>query len=183
MAVQLARAQGAVVTGTARGPEKTALCAELGAHRVIDYGGTDVFAEARRLAPEGYDVILDNQGGPTLGANVGLLAPLGRLVIVGVAGGSQVQLDLGALMATGAEVSSSSLGRLSDEARAALCRELAAEVLPALVAGRPRPVLDATFTLDRISDAHRRFGEPDRVGKVVVTVTGGITEIDAEQRI
>lgn len=183
LAVQLARARGAVVTGTARGAAKTALCTELGAHRVIDYAGTDVFEAARRCEPGGYDIILDNQGASTLDANIGLLAPQGRLVIVGVAGGSQAQIDLGSLMAAGAEVSSSSLGRLPDETRAALCAELAVEVLPALVAGRLRPVLDTTFGLERIADAHRRFTEPDRVGKVVVTVSGCISKTDVEQRI
>ena len=170
LAVQLARARGAVVTATARGPAKTARCAELGADRVIDYAGTDVFEAARRCEPAGYDVILDNQGASTLDANIGLLAPQGRLVIVGMAGGSRAQIGLGSLMAAGAEVSSSSLGRLPDETRATLCAELAAEVLPALVAGELRPVLDATFGLDHIDAAHRRFAEPERVGKVVVTV-------------
>lgn len=180
MAVQIARALGATVVGTAGGPHKTALCRELGCDEVIDYAETDVFDVARHLAPAGFDIVLDNQGAATVAANIGLLAPLGRLVVVGVASGTGAAVDLGALMAGGVEISSSSLGRLSDEMRTAICREVAAEVLPKVLAHSLHPVLDATFAFDDLAAAHRRFSEPDRVGKVVVTID--ISKTDAEQR-
>ncbi|MGU3501481.1 zinc-binding dehydrogenase [Mycobacterium sp. C31M] len=183
MAVQLARSLGAVVTGTARGAAKVTLCAELGCDQVIDYGTGDVFDAARRLVPGGFDIVLDNQGATAVDANISLLAPQGRLVIVGVAGGSRATVDLGALMAAGAEISSSSLGRLPDQTRAAICRELAAEVLPRVRTRDLWPVLDvSSHTLDRIDLAHNRFGAADRVGKVVVTVGVGISKTDAKQR-
>jgi putative PIG3 family NAD(P)H quinone oxidoreductase len=180
MAVQIARGLGATVIGTARGAEKTALCEALGCDQVIDYGETDVFDAVRRLAPAGVDIILDNQGAATVAANIGVLAPLGRLVIVGVASGTGAAVDLGALMAGGVEISSSSLGRLCDEMRTAICREVAAEVLPKVLARSVRPVLDATFAFADLAAAHRRFSEPGRVGKVVVTMD--ISKTDAEQR-
>lgn len=180
-AIQLARSLGATVIATARGEAKTALCTDLGAHHVIDYGSTDVFEALHQLVPDGVDIILDNQGAATVAANIAALAPAGRLVIVGVATGSAAVLDLGALMARGVEISSSSLGRLSDEMRAALCREVETEVLPKVQAGTLRPVLDASFGLDDITAAHRRFGDPERVGKVIVTVPTHISKSDAEQ--
>lgn len=182
MAVQLAGVLGAVVIGTARGPEKSALCARLGAHHVIDYGDTDVFDAVAQLAPGGVDVILDNQGAAGLGANLGVLATLGRLVIVGVASGSTATVDLGMLMGHAAEISSSSLGRLTDDIRFAICRELETEVLPRIASGGLRPVLDRTFDFDDIASAHRRFGAADRVGKVVVTLPAYISKADAAQR-
>lgn len=180
MAVQIARALGATVIGTARGPEKSALCRELGCDEVIDYAGTDVFGAVRRLAPAGVDIILDNQGAATVAANIGVLAPLGRLVVVGVASGTGAAVDLGALMAGNVEISSTSLGRLCDEMRAAICREVSAEVLPKVLAHTVRPVVDATFGFDDLASAQRRFSEPDRVGKIVVTMD--ISKTDAEQR-
>lgn len=182
LAVQLARARGAVVIGTARGPVKTALCTELGCHQVIDYGSTDVFDAVAQIAPGGVDLILDNQGAATVGANLGVLAPLGRLVIVGVASGSAAAVDLGTLMGAAAEISSSSLGRLSDDVRAALVREIGTEVLPGIVTGQWRPVLDRTFGFDDIATAHQRFAAAERVGKVVVTLPGYISKADAAQR-
>lgn len=170
LAVQLARALGAHVIGTARGAAKTRMCTELGCHEVVDYGSTDVFAALRDLAPDGVDVILDNQGAPTVAANIAALAPLGRLVVVGVADGTDATLDLGALMVGGVEISSSSLGRLTDEVREEICRELEREVLPMVAAGSVRPVLDKSFTFDDIAAAQGRFADPDRIGKVVVTL-------------
>ena len=180
MAVQIARALGATVIGTARGPQKSALCRELGCAEVIDYAEADVFDAARQLAPAGFDIILDNQGAATVAANIGALAPLGRLVIVGVASGTGAAVDLGAMMAGGVEISSSSLGRLCDEMRTAICREVAAEVLPKVLAHSVRPVLDATYAFGDLAAAHRRFSEPGRAGKVVVTTD--ISKTDAEQR-
>ncbi|WP_197381551.1 zinc-binding dehydrogenase [Mycolicibacterium mengxianglii] len=182
LAVQLARALGATVIGTARGPVKTALCRQLGCHHVIDYGSTDVYAALRELVPGGVDLILDNQGAGPVAANIAALAPLGRLVIVGVASGTDAAVDLGALMAGAVEISSSSLGRLDDEMRTAICREIETEVLPEVVAGRLRPVLDGSFVFDEIAAAQRRFADPDRVGKVVVTLPGYISKIDAAQQ-
>jgi putative PIG3 family NAD(P)H quinone oxidoreductase len=180
MAVQIAHALGATVIGTARGSKKSALCRELGCDEVVDYAQTDVFDAVRRLAPAGVDIILDNQGAATVAANIGVLAPLGRLVIVGVASGTGAAVDLAALMAGGVEISSSSLGRLCDESRTTICREVAAEVLSMVSVGSVRPVLDTTFAFGDLAAAHRRFAEPDRVGKVVVTTE--ISKTDAEQR-
>lgn len=181
MAVQLARALGAEVIGTARGPVKSALCTELGCRRVIDYGSEDVFGVLREIAPGGVDLILDNQGAAAVGDNLAALAPLGRLVIVGVASGTDAVVDLAALMSGGTEISSSSLGRLSDDSRAAICRSVEAEVLPLLRAGTVTPVLDQTFDFDQIVSAHHRFAAPERSGKVVVTMPGYISKSDATQ--
>ncbi|MFS0896193.1 zinc-binding dehydrogenase [Mycolicibacterium litorale] len=170
LTVQLARRLGAYVVGTARGERKTAMCAELGCHEVIDYGHGDVFA----IVGEGFDVILDNQGGPAVAANVSALAPFGRLVIVGVQAGAIGALDVAELMGRAAEVSSSSLGRLDDAVRETICRDVERQVLPRLSEGTLRVVVDSRFALDDIVAAHTRFSAPDRVGKVVVTVADDI---------
>ena len=63
-AVQLARAAGARVVATAGGPDKTALCAELGADVVVDHASEDVFdAVMDATADRGADVIFDPVGG------------------------------------------------------------------------------------------------------------------------
>lgn len=183
LAVQLARDLGATVIGTARGRAKAALCAELGCHHVIDYGSTDVYAALRQMTPGGVDLILDNQGAATVAANVAALAPQGRLVVVGVASGTHATVDLGALMAGAVEISSSSLGRLDDGTRAAICREVETQILPKVAAGSVRPVRDAaSFTFNEIAAAQRRFAAVDRVGKVTVTMPDYIVKDDANQR-
>ncbi len=82
-AVQLASHAGARVTAVVGAAHKRKLPKELGAHQVIDKSGEDLWRAAERIAPEGYDVILDANGVSTLGGSYGHLAPLGRLVVYG----------------------------------------------------------------------------------------------------
>jgi NADPH2:quinone reductase len=63
-AIQLAVAAGARVLAVAGGPEKAALCTELGAVRAIDHTAEDVFeAVMDETADRGADVIFDPIGG------------------------------------------------------------------------------------------------------------------------
>lgn len=82
-AVQLARRAGARVTAVVGAAHKRELPLALGAEAVIVKPETPLWAAARRLAPAGYDVILDPNGVATLGDSYRHLAPLGRLVIYG----------------------------------------------------------------------------------------------------
>jgi NADPH:quinone reductase-like Zn-dependent oxidoreductase len=49
-------------------------------------------------------------------------------------------------------------------------RAFAAEVVPLLAAGIVRPVIDSTFALDEIADAHRRLESNQTTGKVVIRI-------------
>lgn len=63
-AIQLARAAGARVVAIAGGPEKTRLCAELGAEVTVDHTDTDVFdAVMDATDGRGAEVIFDPIGG------------------------------------------------------------------------------------------------------------------------
>ncbi|WP_243056910.1 NADPH:quinone oxidoreductase family protein [Nocardioides sp. SR21] len=63
-AIQLAKAAGATVIATAGGPDKTALCAELGADLTVDHTSADVFdAVMDATGDRGADVIFDPIGG------------------------------------------------------------------------------------------------------------------------
>lgn len=73
-AVQIAKAHGAYVIGTASAA-KHDLLRELGADEVVDYRTTD-FAEA----VEEVDTVLDPVGGETRSRSIGLLRPGGTLV-------------------------------------------------------------------------------------------------------
>jgi synaptic vesicle membrane protein VAT-1 len=85
-AVQLARLAGGHVTAVVGAPHKVALPGVLGAQRVIDKSAQDLWSEAERIAPGGFDVILDANGVSTLAASYAHLAPLGRLVVYGFHG-------------------------------------------------------------------------------------------------
>ncbi|MET8699727.1 medium chain dehydrogenase/reductase family protein [Kitasatospora sp. NPDC004723] len=81
--VQLARAAGAAVIGTASARHHDAL-RELGAVPV-DYRAGDVPARVRELAPGGVDAVFDHVGGRSVVDSWHLLAPGGTLVAYGSA--------------------------------------------------------------------------------------------------
>jgi NADPH:quinone reductase-like Zn-dependent oxidoreductase len=82
-AVQLAAHAGARVTAVVGSAHKREVPRQLGAHHVIDKSSEDLWGIAERLAPDGYDVILDANGVSTLAGSYAHLAPLGRLVVYG----------------------------------------------------------------------------------------------------
>jgi NADPH-dependent curcumin reductase CurA len=83
IAVQLARARGAHVVGSAGSPEKVAWLRELGLAGVFDYRETSPRDALRELAPDGIDVYFDNVGGDTLEAALGAMRVRGRIVACG----------------------------------------------------------------------------------------------------
>ena len=83
--VQLAKAKGMTVIGSAGGPEKCAWVKALGADAVIDYkaGGSLVKALAA-AAPEGIDVYFDNVGGAHLDAALAVAKERAHFAICGM---------------------------------------------------------------------------------------------------
>ena len=89
-AIQLAKADGAVVACTAGTPAKLERCRELGADLAISYTEQDFTAAVLDFTGgHGADVILDIMGAPYLAGNLAALATWGRLVIISTRGGSR----------------------------------------------------------------------------------------------
>lgn len=86
--VQWAKALGAVVIGTAGGPEKMALAAKLGCDHVIDYRNEDVAARVREITGgKGVPIAYDSVGAATFEATLASLAKRGTFVSFGNASG------------------------------------------------------------------------------------------------
>jgi putative PIG3 family NAD(P)H quinone oxidoreductase len=170
MAVQIVAAMGARCVATASGG-KVAAVRELGAEVVVDYRAHD-FVEATVEATEGrgVDVVLDVVGGDYLMRNVAALAVGGTIVQVGVMGGGATEINLGALLPKRARLVGTVLRARPLEEKVAASRRFAAEVVPAIEAGRIRPVIDRRFPLDAIADAHRYLETNANVGKVLIDV-------------
>ena len=171
-AIQLAHAFGAQVIATAGSPEKCAACERLGADLAIDYRTDDFVARVRtHTADRGVDVILDMVGGDYLPRNLSVLALDGRLVQIAVLRGARAGLDLGVVMRRRLTITGSTLRPQTTAAKAAIARALEAHVWPLVASGRVRPVIHATFPLERAADAHRLLEAGHHIGKVVLTVT------------
>ena len=135
---------------TARTAEKCAFCEEIGAERAIAYEDEDFVAVVRELTEKrGVDLILDMVGGEYLARNIRALAIEGRLVQIAVMEGAEAAIPLGLLMVKRLTLTGSTLRPRTVAQKGAIAEALKARVWPLLAAGRVRPVVHATFGLDR----------------------------------
>jgi len=82
--VQIAKAKGMTVIGSARGTEKCAWVKELGADATVDYTAGPILKGLQEAAPKGIDVYFDNVGGAHLDAAFALARQNARFAICGM---------------------------------------------------------------------------------------------------
>jgi NADPH:quinone reductase-like Zn-dependent oxidoreductase len=171
-AIQLAKAAGATVLGTAGSAEKLRKATALGLDAGINYREQD-FAEVVRKATDGHgvDVILDVIGASYWEKNITSLAVKGRLALVGTMGGGKVETNIGGLMPKRLSVYGTVLRMRSFTEKAALTEQFRRHVLPLLESGRLRAVVDRVFPLAQAAEAHRYMESNANFGKIVLGVT------------
>jgi NADPH:quinone reductase-like Zn-dependent oxidoreductase len=81
--LQLCRHMGYESTGVVGSTHKIDTAKALGANHVIDKSKQDLWKEAERISPKGYDVVLDANGASTLKDSYNHLAPSGKLLCYG----------------------------------------------------------------------------------------------------
>ncbi|MCW5697290.1 MAG: NAD(P)H-quinone oxidoreductase [Bauldia sp.] len=170
VAIQLGAAFGAKVVATASTDDKCAACLELGATRAINYRERD-FVEAVRAftGGAGADVILDMVGGALIQKNYDAAAPDGRIVQIAFLGGTRAEVDFRVLMTKRLTHTGSTLRARPVAFKAAIAEALEEKVWPLLAAGTVRPIIDSTFPLEDVAEAHRRLESRAHIGKVVLT--------------
>ncbi len=179
-AIQLGVIAGAQVIATAGGPDKVALCRELGAHVAIDYRDLDVkgLIAAVQEATEGrgVDVVYDSVGGDVLHASRRVMAREGRLLIVGFASGELADLPTNHALYRNYDVVGVYFGGYSGPEDAGYRREMWQELLGYARDGLIRPVIDRELPLDGdVPGALTDLAERRTVGKVVIQVSKSST--------
>jgi len=170
-AIQLARAFGARVMVTVRNAEKAEACRRLGAERAVIYPEEDFVAAAKDFTQgRGVEVVLDMVGGDYVPRNLEALAVEGRLVQIAWLRGSRIEADLSPLMTKRLTWTGSTLRPRSVEEKGAIARELEQKVWPLIEAGVVRPVIFATFPLERAAEAHALMESNAHIGKIVLVV-------------
>jgi putative PIG3 family NAD(P)H quinone oxidoreductase len=168
-ASQIAKQLGATVIGTSRSSDKLARALVYGLDIGIDTSRTP-FGDA---VGEPVDLVLDVLGGPALAENLAVLGPKGRLVLLGFLAGSRSDTDLGPILRKRLEVIGSVMRTRGLEERIALVQEFGSKMLPLFEPrfGQPaalRPVLERTYPVAQLADAHRILEGNATFGKVVV---------------
>ncbi|MDP6497233.1 MAG: NAD(P)H-quinone oxidoreductase [Dehalococcoidia bacterium] len=170
-AVQLAHQAGAFVFGTAGSPNKLDGAAKLGMDVGINYHDEDFSAVVKeKTGGAGVDVLIDFIGGPYWDQNIASMAVLGRLVEVGLMGGARVEVDLGQLLGKRLQVTGTGLRGRTLEEKLAITAQFKRHVLPHLASGSMKPIVDRTFPLEEVADAHRYMETNANFGKIVLTI-------------
>jgi len=169
LAVQIARARGARVIGTASSAEKCRAVADLGA-TAIDYTKGDWVKEVlAATGGRGADLILESVGGEIyLRSFREALARFGRMVVFGVASREVVPIDNREILSSNRTLTGYYLG---DYFPAHLDRIVMAtmKLVGLMQEGKVRPIVGKVFPLAQAADAFSHMQQRRNIGKVILT--------------
>lgn len=161
-ALQFAKLFGAITIITSSSDEKLAKAAKLGADFTINYKAhPDIVDEVMRTTEnEGVAVIIETVGGDNLQKSLDALRPHGHISVVGFLGGVTAQVSLIDLNLKRATMTGVSVGSKEDFL----------DMLSAICHSELRPVVDATYPLERTGEAFRHLKSGLHFGKLVITL-------------
>lgn len=183
-AVQLARARGLFIFGTA-GPAKQEYLRKIGVDHPIDYEKSDFVEIVRKYAPDGIEMVMDPIGGKSLSRSQQCLGATGRLVVYGLsdAAGSTGKRSLVKglmalaqtprfhplkLMSQNLTVIGVNLGKM--QSRGALLRRELDDIFRLYTDGKIKPVISKIFRLEDAAAAHQYIHDRKNIGKVILSV-------------
>jgi len=162
-AVQLARALGLTVFGTAGTQQGLELVKREGAHQVFDHSQSGYADQILKATDgRGVDVILEMVANVNLGQDLKLLAQQGRVVVIGSRG--DVTITPRDLMLRRASVHAFTLWAISEAEE----KQIHAGLIAGLENGTLRPVVGKELPLAEAPRAHKEILEPGAYGKIVL---------------
>jgi NADPH2:quinone reductase len=162
-ALQMARAMGLTVFGTAGTDKGLELARREGAHQTFNHSKAGYHEEIMKAAGgRGVDVILEMLANVNLGGDLKLLAMNGRAVVVGSRG--DVTITPRDLMSRRASVRAFSVWA----AQPAEVAEIHAGLIAGFENGTLKPVVGKQIPLAEAARAHKEILEPGAAGKMVL---------------
>jgi NADPH:quinone reductase len=162
-AVQLARARGLTVIGTAGTERGRRVVAEQGAHHVLDHTAAGYLDEAVKLTGgRGPDVIMEMLANVNLQKDLGAIAMRGRIVVIGNRG--MVEINARLAMNRDAAI----LGMALNHATPAQLAGIHDALVEGLRNGSLRPVIAQELPLAQAAKSHEAVMEAGHHGKVVL---------------
>ena len=163
-AVQIARACGMHVIGTAGTPEGIELVRRQGAHHVVNHREAGYLDEVMQITGgRGVDVVLEMLANVNLEKDLGIIALRGRICVIGNRG--RIEIDPRRAMSKDAAILGVQLGLTSPDD----LRRLHAYIGAGLENGTLTPVVGKEFSLADAPHAHTAVMEPGAHGKIVLT--------------
>jgi NADPH2:quinone reductase len=161
--VQLARAAGLTVFGTASSQRGLDLAKREGAHQVFDHSKPGYLDEIMKAAGgRGVDIVLEMLANVNLANDMKLLATNGRVIVVGNRG--EITVNPRDLMSRRGSVRGFTLWALTAPEEA----DVHASIIAGLENGTLRPVVGKELPLSEAARAHKEILEPGAAGKIVL---------------
>lgn len=162
-AVQLARAAGLRVIGTAGYEPGRRLVLEQGAHHVLNHHEAGYLDRIGELTcGKGIDVVLEMLANVNLDKDLGIVATGGRIVVVGSRG--RIEIDPRGAMGKEASIMGMTLFNASEKELASMHAAFGA----GLANGTLRPIVSREIPLAEAARAHHEVIEASTLGKIVL---------------
>ncbi len=168
-AIQIARAADALVIATTRGADKKQFLLDAGAEHVIVTDEEDLAERVMAITSgNGASIIFDPVGGPLLEKLADAAASGATIFEYGALSPEPTIFPLFSSLKKGLTIRGYTLFEIvKDAGKFARGKQY---VYDGLQSGMLKPVIDRTFSLDAIADAHRYMESNQQKGKIVVTV-------------
>ena len=162
-AIQLGRAHGLRIIGTAGSERGRTLVTQQGAQHVLDHTKPDYLDELMKLTEgRGADVILEMLANVNLAKDLTVVAKYGRVVVIGNRG--TIEINPRDAMGRDATVLGMALGNSSDRELASLHAAIGA----GLASGVLKPVIGTELPLREAAKAHVQVLASGAYGKIVL---------------
>lgn len=159
--IQIAKLAGAEVYVVGSDAQKLAVAKSLGADHLIDSSEEENWSKTIYSLTEkrGVDVVVDNVG-TTFALSFRALRKGGRLLTVGNTGGAKFEIDNRYIFGKHLAIIGSTMGNLRDFAT----------VMDLVFAGKLKPVIDRSYPLGEVREAHQRMEEGKQMGKITLDI-------------
>lgn len=168
-AIQITKSVGATAIAITRGADKKSFLLGAGADHVIVSDEQDLVASVMAITSgKGADMAFDPVAGPLLGELAGAAAPGATIFEYGALSPAPATFPLFAALAKGLTVRGYTLFEIvKNPERLARGKQF---IYSGLATGALKPIIDRTFTLENIVEAHRYMESNRQKGKIVIEV-------------
>ncbi len=169
-AVELGKLMGARVIAAASSDEKLEFVKQAGPDELVNYGDGELKEKVKALTDgKGADVIYDPVGGDLFDQATRCINWNGRLLVVGFASGRIPQYPANLALLKGSSMVGVFLGRFRKEEPEAYEKNFQ-ELFDLYTEGRIRPIVTASYPMEKYVDAFNVFTERRVMGKVTLEV-------------
>ncbi len=158
-AIQIAKLFGARVIATASTDAKLARARALGADETINYATEDFVPRVKAITEKrGADVVIEHVGGENFAKSILATRHGGRIVTCGATSAFFSNIDLRHVFFRQLSLLGSTMGSKAD----------LHAILPHVLSGRLKPVVDRELPLSQAQEAHRALEAREAFGKIVL---------------